>query len=185
MREAELMLNGVDAAAAQFGRFPRGQPAEVAHLDDFGFFGIAGGEESQDAVKLEELPLLSAAGNGHFQMVLEFGALPAASTLRGGARARVIDEHAAHDAGGKGQEMGAGRKFVTGGGEDAEVGFIDQRGRLQGVVATFGAEVAPRDAMQLGVDQWDEFFGRRGIALLRSPQKRRDLALQFRLRLAL
>lgn len=83
---------------------------------------------------------------------------PWASPSLGNMRAGVILEDVAHHASGKGEEMAAvvpGDLSLV---EQAHVDFVDQRGRLQGVVFALVAHVALGYAMQLCVDQWDKAF---------------------------
>ena len=64
----------------------------------------------------------------------------------------MIDEDVAHQVGGGGEEMGAALPGNLRLLDEEGVGFVDQRGGLQGVVAALGAHIVRGQAAQFPVD---------------------------------
>jgi hypothetical protein len=76
----------------------------------------------------------------------------------------MIDEDAAHQVGREGQEVGAARPFeacLTG---EAQIGFMDDGGRLKRVVVSFAAELPGGDASKLSVNQGEDLLRRRPVS---------------------
>ena len=75
------------------------------------------------------------------------------AALRSAARAGVIDEHAAHDARGQCKEVRAVAQADRLRVDEPQVGLVDERGRLQTLPGPFAGHAAPRDLMELAVDE--------------------------------
>ena len=78
--------------------------------------------------------------------------------------ASVIDQDVTHYLGGDREEVCAVLPFKSLLAGKFQIGFVDERGRLQGVTGTFVTHLALRDAAQLSVDEWQELYERRPIA---------------------
>lgn len=174
MGEAEVVTDGVDRAAGRGGGFVGGESAEMVEFDGLREVGAFGCEFVEGGVEREEIdgaPFGSLHGDGGM-----FGvhAAHVASTLFSGFGAGVVDQDAAHHLRGDGQEV----RFVgeCGGvaSEQAHVGLVDQRRRLQRVSRILALQPAYGDAMQLAVDERDQFLGCRLVSVAQAVQQNRD-----------
>lgn len=66
---------------------------------------------------------------------------------------RALDQNASHRLGGGAEEMGAILKF--GSIAQSEPGFMDKRGRLQGLPRTLARHFRPGEFAQFGIYQWE------------------------------
>src|ERR1700730_3771240 len=60
------------------------------------------------------------------------------------------------------------------------VGLVDQRARVQGVPGALVAKVVVRQAVQLLIDQWGQFFECRLVAITPGNQQLRDVLRRAR-----
>jgi hypothetical protein len=91
--------------------------------------------------------------------------------------ASIVHENLAHEAGSDSEEMGAIlplRLIVIG---EPEENLVDQRRRLQGMIASLAIEAERRDAAKLGVNQWYELSLGLPIPLSKPHQQLSNLAL--------
>src|ERR1700693_1113165 len=82
----------------------------------------------------------------------------AASSLLVSARTGVIHQNAPHQLCGDGKEVRAVLPVDLPGVYQSQVGFVDERSRLQRVTRTLSKHVPPSQAAQLLMDQRKEFF---------------------------
>ena len=80
--------------------------------------------------------------------------------------AGMVDEDLAHELRGDAEEMDAALPGGLALVDEAHVGFMDEGSGLQGVVATFAAEVALGQTAEFLVDERRELIERRLVALL-------------------
>ena len=97
------------------------------------------------------------------------------AALSGLARARVIDEQPAHDARGHGHELRAIANARLSQARELEVRLVDERRRVEGVVAPFLAPAPVSHLAKPLVDDGHERLERRGIAVLPAAQQIREL----------
>jgi hypothetical protein len=83
---------------------------------------------------------------------------------------RVVNENAAHQRRGHGEEMRAILPLHAIELDDPQVGFVDERGRLQGVAGPFALQIAMRDPAQLVVDERDDFVSRGAVLAAPTPR---------------
>jgi hypothetical protein len=88
----------------------------------------------------------------------------------------VVNEDAAHEGGGDGEEVGAGLPVDLLDAGEAEIGFVDEGGGLEGVVGCFAAEVDGGDAAQFGVDERDKPFFCLPVALFQFDEELGNVA---------
>jgi hypothetical protein len=126
-----------------------GETGEVAELHDAGLAGVFVGEAAEGFVEGENFfGAFVREGEAFF----ELDALEAAAAHLGFVGAGAVDEDATHDVGGDADEVFAILPvdvFFS----EAEVGFVDEGGGLEGVVAAFAAHVGGGDAVEFGVDE--------------------------------
>ena len=87
----------------------------------------------------------------------------------------MIDQDPPHRLRGDAEELGPvlpGERFR---GSQPQEGFVDQQGRLQGMVGALAAHLALGDLVQLGLDQPDELLLDFGAPGLEIPQESSDL----------
>ena len=103
--------------------------------------------------------------------VFEQDFLTVAAAARGTMLARIIEQDAAHLGGGHGHEMTAAfeRCALV---HHADVGFVDERRGLHGVLAALAAEVGAGQAMQLVVDQGQKIVDGFFVPRPSSPNRR-------------
>jgi hypothetical protein len=96
---------------------------------------------------------------GDNEIVVERNATRIAAAFLRAARPRVVNQNPPHALRGDGKEMDAALPINVTLCDQTHVGFIDQRGRLQRVIATFTVHAATREAMQLAVDHGQQLIG--------------------------
>ena len=80
------------------------------------------------------------------------------ATLRRLALARMVDENAAHDLGCESEKMRPILPPDLAIAEQADEGFVRQRGGLEGVIGALVPELMAREAAKLAVDNGNEVF---------------------------
>jgi hypothetical protein len=148
------------------------QAREEVHLDDLHEFRILTPERLErivdgddvDAARLE-------AGERLVERIAPL--LPAAPQRP--AQPRMVDQHVAHRARRRGEEVAPVPERRQLAAEDPQVGLVDQGGRLQGVRGPLPADLPPRDPVQVRVDPRQQVGLRRGVAGLRPPEQGGDL----------
>ena len=118
-------------------------------LDDAGLARIEGGEPFEHVVQIEDIHRRRRHDRGH---VFEFDLDRAAPALLPAPAAGVIDEHPPHGARGYGHEV----RLVLPrdvGIDQAQVGFVYERARLQRVIRPLRPERSSGDAGQFVVDE--------------------------------
>jgi hypothetical protein len=143
------------------GGFGVGGAGEGDEFEELDFAGVDGGEFIEGGVDGEEV-----GGGVTDGGELGEGDLLAAVAFEAFAAAGVIDEDAAHGAGGDGEEVVAVDEVDFGVGLEAEVGFVDEGGGGEGVAGAFAAELLAGDGAELGVELVDDLIERRSIAVL-------------------
>ena len=89
--------------------------------------------------------------------------------------AGVVDQDLTHDVGSEADEVGATVPVDIFAGE-ADVGFVDQSGGLEGVVRALAAHVGLCEAVQLRVDEGEEPVGGGGVAGVHGFEELGDVA---------
>jgi hypothetical protein len=126
-----------------------GEAGEVAELDDASLAGVFLGEAAKGFVEGEDF---FGAFVREGETFFEVDALEVTAAHLGFVGAGAVDEDTAHDVGGDTDEVFAILPVDVLFGE-AEVGFVDEGGGLEGVVAALAAHVGGGDAMEFGVDE--------------------------------
>ena len=98
-----------------------------------------------------------------------------AATLLIVPRARVVHEDAAHHASGHGEEMRAVVPLDRLPVDQADVGLVDERRRLEAVPHALARHAASRDPVELLMDERDQLLEGALVALSPSEQQSGDL----------
>ena len=85
--------------------------------------------------------------------------------------AGAVHEDPAHGFGGGGKEMRPVFKLETLRPSEPQIGFVNQRGRLQRVPGPLGRHFVRRDRPQFGINLIIELVQGMGVAIGRIPQK--------------
>lgn len=149
------------------GGFVDGEAAEDEEVDDFDFARVEGFEAFERLLDGEDVGEL---GFGLGDAGGEGDALPVAAALAASALAGVIDEDAAHLAGGHGEEVGA-VVVRSAGAEEAEIGFVDHGGGREGVAGFLRRKIMRREAAEVVVNERRQFVERGRIAGAPAGQK--------------
>jgi hypothetical protein len=88
----------------------------------------------------------------------------------------VIDQDPAHDLRRRAKEMRPILPIDLPLIDEPQVHLVNQRRRLQGVVSPLAAKLAPRDATEFRVDQWQQLIERTAVAATPRAKQRRDVA---------
>jgi hypothetical protein len=96
--------------------------------------------------------------------LVEIQAHRPASAFAGPAGPGRIHQDAPHHLGGDGEEMGAVLPAYASHIHQAQKGFVDQGGGLQGITRVFPLHVAPGHAAQFSVDQRGQLVERGVVA---------------------
>jgi hypothetical protein len=83
----------------------------------------------------------------------------------------VVHEDASHRAGGDAEEVTAVLEVARAAPDQPEPRVVDQRGRLQRVVAPLAGHELRGDVVQLAIDPREERLGRGRVAVAHSPQE--------------
>jgi hypothetical protein len=151
--EGPFALDGAGGDLEDLGAFFDREAAEEAELDDTGGAFVGFGEAGEGFVELHDL---AAAAGGEDDGLVEGQEVEAAAAFAGDVFAGVVDEDAAHDAGGDGVEVRAVLPVGDLQVDELEVGLVDEGGCLEGVVAFFAAHVAAGDDVKFVVDGRDQ-----------------------------
>lgn len=170
--EGPVAFDGAGRDVEEGGNLFDGEAAEVAQLDDLALAGVEVFEAEEGFI--EEDDVVEFFG-GDGEVVVELDALEVAIALQGVVGAGVVDQDAAHDVGGDGDEVLAVVPLGVFAGE-AEVGFVDEGGGLEGVVGALAAHVGGGEAMEFGVDEGKEFLSGVGVAFGHLVEEQRDFA---------
>jgi len=101
-------------------------------------------------------------------------ALAMAAALGRMTRPRAFHQDLPHGVGGNREEMCAVVRGQVAAGRQAQPGFMDQPGRVEGLPGTFAPHLASRDAAQLVVDQRQQGRQRIAVAGPRAFEQHRD-----------
>jgi hypothetical protein len=147
-RRAPTSLHGRRRGPHHLGGLLHRKAAEEAELDQAGLVLVERGQLIESYIEQDHVHrLLLADRHGVFEHdLLTLSAAPRCAVL-----ARVIEQDAAHLRRGHGQKMAPalhGGALV----DQAKIGFVDQGGGLQRVLAAFAPEVAAGQAVQLVID---------------------------------
>ena len=130
---------------------------EVPKFDDASLALIDVLEFVEGRMKREHL-----TGDGFHpaNLIVEGNAEGVRGTLHGVSAPRMVHEDSAHHFGGDGQEVRAVLPIDSILVDQPQVGFVNERGRLQGVVAPFPTQIACRARPQISVNQMEEIVAR-------------------------
>ena len=131
------------------GYFGSRQSPEELHFHDLSLSLVDARQLVQGVVQSQEFGI---SVDGQSVQVLE-GDPASAVTFVGPAFAGVVHQDLTHEARGNGNEMRAVLQFHRLTSQQPQVGLVDQRRALQGVIRALGLEVVVRQAPQLFVDQ--------------------------------
>jgi hypothetical protein len=112
---------------------------------------------------------------GHDERFIEGDPRGLATALLRAPGARMIHENAAHHPSRDGEEVGAvlpGDRFSV---DQADIGFVDQGRCLQAVPHALPGHAAPRDLVQLAMDQRNQPLARSLVALSPFEQQCGDI----------
>jgi hypothetical protein len=122
----------------------------------------------------------SEPGVGHHEAFVEGDAHGVAAALLITAGAGVIHEDATHDAGRNGEEV---RAVVPRDGlrvHEPEIGLVDERGGLEAVACPLAGPTAPRDVVELVVDERNQLRERSLVALSPGEKQSGDVSRMVR-----
>ena len=152
-----VALGGGRGNVERGGRFFNRHADKVPELDEVGFRRINGGEFFQGVVDGEQLVILPRGGH---RQVRNVHAVLAATVTQGAFAAGVVDEDAAHGFGGGGKEMRPVLPARVGLANEAQVGFVDERGGLQRLPGRFVRHLLGSQPAQFIVHHGQQFLGR-------------------------
>jgi hypothetical protein len=112
---------------------------------------------------------------GDLRRFVEGDSLSAATALLVLLLARVVNKDSPHHFSANSKELGAilpMRFFLI---DQPNVSFVNQRCRLQGVIATLAAHVVMREPVQFRIDQWNQSLIRGLIAIAPISQQAGDV----------
>lgn len=152
------------------GGFFNREATEVAELDEAGLAGVLLLELVEGEVEIDEQGVGRGVGRGRFGDGLD-GEFEMGGALGGFAGAGMIDEDATDHVGGDGEEVGAAGVGGTALINEAEVGFMNKDGGLDGEVGILTGELTARDGAQLIVDDGHEALEGGGITVAPGVEK--------------
>ena len=165
------------------GGVGNGEAGEVAEFDDADLAGIELLELGEGVVEAFEVDGFRLGMIWDFEIDGEMGG--AVASLFGVAVAGAVAEDAAHHLGGGGIEFQAAVEIDRMLLDEAEVGFVDEGGGLEGVAGAFAGKVAGREAAKFGVDERDECLQCGGVAGAPSAEELGDVGVGLRHRVSM
>ena len=169
-RQSRITVSGDTPSAAAVSstvRPPKNRISTTLALRSSIFASASSASSSRDEI---------AARFGDHQRFVERHRLRAAAPLLIVLRPREVDEDAAHQARRHRQEMDAVLPVDLLRADQAQVGLVDQRGRLQAVPGALASHAAARDAMQLLVDERHQLLEGGFVAATPREQQAGDAA---------
>lgn len=155
-------LGGGHGDIERFGDFIEIHAAEKVHLDQARLLGVEFGEPAEGLIDREHLV---GALFRHRHDVFQGDRARAVAPFRGLAATGMVHQDAAHEEGGDSQELRAVLAIRQTLVDHAEIGFMDEGGGLERMLAPFPLEVSFGYAMQFGIDQGEQVVKCRSVAL--------------------
>ena len=156
----------------RFGGLFQAQSPEEPHLDHLALSLVVFRELRQRVVEGNQV---AARLVGDWQVVNECHSYRAAAALLRPLRASEVDEDPPHQPRGHGEEMRTVLPADASAFDEAQIDFVDERGRLQAVPEVLSRHLATSDPMQLVVDDRDQPVECRVIALSPCDEESRDV----------
>ena len=160
--EFPIAFQSGDRDIEEIRRFGFGKAAEIAQLDNRGGTSIELGEPGEYFIECEQVGVPGEAGGVE---IAKFNAQVAAASLVSVAGARVIDQNAAHLAGGNHEEVLTVRPGDSSAIVQPEIEFVDESGGLEGVSSGFLLEVVRGEMAEVGIGALDGVIAGFGVAL--------------------
>lgn len=139
--------------AEDCGSFRNAEPNEVPQFDKFRLERIDLSETIESLVYLKEPVRVDVDGDGIIRQLHEFFV---ASSTQGLFSTGGLDEDASHGFGRSGEEVGAIGPLRLCIPAQPQPRFMDEGGRLEGVVRLFGAHALASQGAQLRIDLFEE-----------------------------
>jgi len=170
-----IAFDGAGGDGEGFGGLLNGEAGEDAEFDDGGLLGVELGEGAKRIVDGFDGNALGLEGGDGF---IEGGKGEAVAALGGGAGAGMIDEDAAHEGGGEGEEVGAALPIDAVVADEFEPGLVDEGGGLEGVAGSFVLKVVSGEAAEFVVGEGSEFVESGGFAGAPSEEQLGELIVR-------
>ncbi len=91
----------------------------------------------------------------------------------------VLDENATHRLGGEREKVRSIVPALLPGGEELQIGLVDQRRRLERVIGRLVGHAVLGDLVELDVEQSEQLRGSLRVALTEPLEEARDLTVDF------
>ena len=159
----------------RYGQHLRGflsrHSSEVAHFNQPCQRFVFSRKRLDRAIQLNQLQQFDAALAFHFQAGYRDRSAVTGGSFLGRSAACVIDQHLSHHPGGNRQKMHFVGEALGTPGEQLEISLMDQRGRLQRMIAPLSKQMAGRNPMQLIVQGGQKIVQRGLISRTQSGQQ--------------
>ena len=140
-------VGGARGDAEIVGRFAEGSTAEVTQAHELGHPRVDRGQSVEGLVDREDVVIGVASGKA----VQVDRHLPPRPALGCHAGAGVVNEDSPHGLGGGGEEVAAAVELLIS--DQPQVGFVNQRGGVEGVAGGFGGHARGGELPELIVDE--------------------------------
>ncbi len=151
-------VSGARSDAEIAGRRAEGSTAEVTQAHELGDPRVDRGQSVKGLVDGEDVVIGVASGKA----VQVDRHLPPRSALRCHAGAGVVNENSSHGFGGGGEEVAAAVEQLIS--DEPQVGFVNERGGIEGVARGFGCHARSGELSQLIVDKRQQLGGGLAVA---------------------
>ena len=176
-RRLPVALHGLRRHTEVVADLPHREAAEEVHLDDHGGARLHRAQARQRAVELQHL-FRGAFGQERLHLLERNGDSPPPRFWRRRG-AGVVHEHAPHRVRGDGEEVAAGCRVDVRLAEQAQVGLVHQRRRVEGMGGALAAQALPREPAELVVEQPDDPVEGPRLAAAHALQPTGDLAAEI------
>ena len=171
LRESPIALDRIGRDVEHFSRFLDTQSSKEPHFDDTGLPRIGRSQNVQRVIYCEQLDCRTWRHQDRF---VQSHSPRITTTFLVPARPRMIDEHAPHESRRDAEKVRPVLPPKPPCAGQPQKRFVDQRCRLQGVIAPFAAHVRAGQAAQLRLDERQQPLERTRIPSAPPMQQLRD-----------
>jgi hypothetical protein len=155
--EAQFMLDDVNRFTSCQSDLAGGHAAEVVHFDNLCVGVVFGGQGVEGFVHLKDPQAAGTVVAVDFDIGVPRD-LASSTALGGSDGTGMVDQDLTHNARHEGQEVSASREVGRRVLEEANKGFVDQRGWLEGMAGWLVAKEGTSDSVQFAIDEGQELI---------------------------
>lgn len=170
--DAKFVTNNVHTPSLDCSALLRGHAAEVAHFDELRERLALARERFQHQIQFQEADLRFARFELQGESIIQRNGLVPMGAREGGARPGMVHQNTAHRLRDYGKEMRAIGKLQFAMAKKLQIGFVNQRGGLQGMAGPFVAETPLGEAAQRWINHGQQLVAGGCVSATKLLQQR-------------